>query len=633
MPPKKTRRAKRARVEEPEATSEPETEPRRSSERLSRGDTSAAGELVVAQEEGDSLEHGAAYRKRLASILERVRSGALAGCREISLDGCAIGGYGSGEWTKEDIDASLLAASDVAELLALAAKAGPLEHVHFGAGWWRWPREEEQREKGVAEPLPLKAVARSFLAALAGARLSTLSFEDPTASPQKQTEYEDEEDDDEHLCRAVIDAAAPGCFPHISELRVGHTYGCRLRSPQAAKLAKVWPSLKKLSCGVLGGGALEKLARLRALEELRVTAWFDDDDESSEGLLEAALGKLGRRAPSARALHLLSSEELRVNLFDLEGGGDRVPDLVGCGPRPFLVGPDCLKALLRLSHLEELSLGVEDSSSGLLPRLASLQKLRTLKLDLPKQTARNGGKALFEGAAKGLRALPALRLQLLVDNYDEHCAFSINSAGLARLVRDARPILDELIFNHLNLGEDSASSLFREVARGGPRLRRVMVVSELDGGLHRYRPLLRLSKLYGATPAMASKGKREEDEENEADEEEEEEEDEEGDEEEEEDDDTEEGEEEEEEGEEGEEEEEEEEDRYSIEEEECSSEKEGAEKARPLPDFRLHFVFYTDNPESTCRRVRRWARAERVPMLLTVNNKNRKLEGNSGVSG
>eukprot|EP00741_Cyanophora_paradoxa_P019203 tig00000215_g18539.t1 len=208
------------------------------------------------------------YRKRLDRITARVRSGALAGCLRLEVGpACVVRSRRGAGGCKGDIEASIKAAAAITEMLAaLSTAPAPLEHVRFtsprGTGWDYWPEDELQRELGIAAPQPLETAASAFLTALHPAPLQALWLQD------------------ESISSAVIAAAAPGCLPRLQELNIQSYSDDSICAEEMAKLARIWPGVKRVHCHLADGTALKELSKLK-LEELSAVV------ESPEGLDEA----------------------------------------------------------------------------------------------------------------------------------------------------------------------------------------------------------------------------------------------------------------------------------------------------------------------------------------------------------
>eukprot|EP00741_Cyanophora_paradoxa_P016206 tig00000042_g15645.t1 len=302
-------------------------------------------------------------------------------------------------------------------LSALSAAPAPLEHISFCC-----------------------CLPSSFLKAFHSAPLQSLHLEGAA-------------------CSEFVAAAVPGRLPYLRELYLGTKDRLvSLARALQSKLMHIWPGLKKLSCGVRDGAALRALAGL-PLDELRVEVSprpsnsFVFRVEVARGALDEAIESLN--ADCVRALHL--------------------------PPRSEVLGPSGLAAIIRFRHIEELTVTVDHTSSGVLAGLGALQKLRSLSLWLDASAAPKGAAILLQAASDGVEASQRLESMTLRIYSTEESRRSrqprvpLDPPSLASLVRVSRPYLDELSI------EDGPPSfdVLSEIARPGPKLESVHLDYEL----------------------------------------------------------------------------------------------------------------------------------------------------------
>eukprot|EP00741_Cyanophora_paradoxa_P019238 tig00000215_g18574.t1 len=393
--------------------------------------------------EHNMLERLQGYGKKLNRFTKRVKSKALAGCRQLVVGpACSRVQSLDREYARKASEAGIDATYAIAELLAaLAVAPVPLEAATFSKSCG--PENFNWDAFGAGDSPSLEEVVRTFQTALHPAPLRSLRLDDPD------------------LASTFIDSTIPECLPHLRELQTAtQGFDIHLDDERTAKLAENWPRLIKLTCWVYDGAALQSLARL-PLEELRVSIVSIYD----LGSLREALDALN--AKSLRSLRISSSEE-----FDESD----------------LIGHDVLTSILRFQNLEDLKIMVDDASVDVLAGIGALQKLQSLDLQLVifRASEAEARARALKAALEGLGAaaqLKALNLDLTVGSRFLE-VMDANSSAVVPLIRASRPVLRTLSLSTAALGRTVTAEILREIAQAGPKLSSVHLCYDAEHYTH-----------------------------------------------------------------------------------------------------------------------------------------------------
>eukprot|EP00741_Cyanophora_paradoxa_P016072 tig00000042_g15516.t1 len=316
--------------------------------------------VISKQSLAQAVRRSASFQKQLQRFTDRLGTRQMLGVEFLSIGSVLPNGLRFSFEDEEDDRKEMMMHGQritdrIISLLAAAATAAvPPESIDFGVNWY-YSRcsSDRQRELGL-DPVSLKHVAASFLAALLPARLrciKTFCFK---------------------FGEALASVVTRECAPSLQKL---HLYTSSLLRQNVARVVAAFSELRSLEITIEGGEALQEIAGCAHLEELEVFI-RSVDEHVAEALAAIAAG------PSGARLRKLVLSAYQQRFMDSQ----------------------CLAPVLRLDSLEKLSIAVGPDCAALLPALGRLERLKALDLTLNLSGSTDGGAGLLRAGAELLRS-------------------------------------------------------------------------------------------------------------------------------------------------------------------------------------------------------------------------------------